>query len=205
MLFIICVVGYVIVFLCFNNVININLLENQKLESIWIIFPSLILLKIGIPSLYLLYITDDVIRSSLSLKVHAHQWYWGYEYTDFWPEDFDSSIEFNSYIIPEAEIRLGDIRLLDTDIRPVLPYLIQIRVLITRLDVLHSWTVPSLGVKADANPGRLNQVKFYSYQPGVYYGQCSEICGANHSFMPISLEFIKIENFLNWVFINRHE
>ena len=89
------------------------------------------------------------------------------------------------------------VRLLDTDTRPALPYLVQSRVLVTRADVLHCWTVPALGVKADANPGRINQIKFYSYQPGVYYGQCSEICGANHRFMPISLEFFRADLFLD--------
>jgi len=90
----------------------------------------------------------------------------------------------------------GLIRLLDTNIRPVLPYLVQARILITRLDVLHCWTVPALGVKVDARPGRINQVQFFTYQPGVYYGQCSEICGANHRFMPIALEFFRSEIFL---------
>ena len=189
----------------FNKITNINLLENQNLESIWILIPSLILLKIGIPSLYLLYITDDLVNRSVTLKVNAHQWYWRYEYSDFWSEKIDSSIEFDSYIVPENELALGITRLLDTDIRPVLPYLIQTRVLITRTDVLHSWALPRLGVKADANPGRLNQVKFFSYQPGVFYGQCSEICGANHRFMPISLEFFNAERFLEWVIVNSHD
>ena len=159
-MFIISVVLFIIVSIFYNKITNIYLLENQKLESIWILIPSLILLKIGVPSLYLLYITDDLVNTSVTLKVNAHQWYWGYEYSDFWSEKLDSSIEFDSYIIPENEIELGITRLLDTDMRPVLPYLIQTRILISRTDVLHSWTVPRLGVKADANPGRLNQVKF---------------------------------------------
>lgn len=163
------------------------------------------MLKIGIPSLYLLYITDDLVDSSISLKVNAYQWYWGYEYTDFWPNRFDSPLEFEAYIIPESELDLGITRLLETENRPVLPYLIQSRIIITRIDVLHCWTVPSLGVKADANPGRINQVKFYSYNPGIFYGQCSEICGANHRFIPISLEFINRKQFLDWIFINSHE
>jgi len=98
----------------------------------------------------------------------------------------------------------GQVRLLDTDNRPVIPYLVQSRILITSVDVLHSWTVPRLGVKADANPGRVNQVKFFSYLPGIYYGQCSEICGANHRFIPISLEFLRAEYFLDWVILNNH-
>jgi len=177
--------------------------ENQKLESIWIIIPSLILVKIGVPSLYLLYITDDSVESFVRLKVNAQQWFWSYEYSDFWSRDIQSSLEFDRYIIPQTDLKEGILRLLETNIRPVLPYLVQTRVLISRLDVLHCWTVPSLGVKVDASPGRVNQVKFFTYQPGVFYGQCSEICGSNHRFMPIALEFFSSEIFLSWVDINR--
>jgi len=198
-------VALIIVSIIFNKTTNLFLIENQKLESIWILAPSLVLLKIGVPSLYLLYLTDDLVDSSVTLSVSARQWYWSYEYSDFWSPNLDSSLEFDAYIVPESEITLGITRLLDTDNRPVLPYLVQNRVLITRIDVLHSWTVPRLGVKADANPGRINQVKFYGYQPGIYYGQCSEICGANHRFIPISLEFFRAELFLAWVILNRHE
>lgn len=186
----------------FNKVTNLFLIENQKLESIWILIPSVILVKIGVPSLYLLYITDDFVESSVRLKVNAQQWFWRYEYSDFWSREINSSLEIDSYMVPQAKIEEGIIRLLDTNMRPVLPYLVQTRVLITRLDVLHCWTVPSLGVKVDASPGRINQVKFFTYQPGVFYGQCSEICGANHRFIPISLEFFRPEIFLNWIDIN---
>ena len=203
LVFIMSVVGWIMVSILFNQVTNLFLIENQKLESIWIIIPSLILVKIGVPSLYLLYITDDSVESSVSLKVNAQQWFWRYEYSDFWTSELQSSLEFDSYIVPESELELGMTRLLETNMRPILPYLVQTRVLITRLDVLHCWTVPSLGVKVDAAPGRINQVKFFTYQPGVFYGQCSEICGANHSFIPIALEFLRPERFLNWVDVNR--
>ena len=205
LLFILRVVFIIIIFLTFNKRINLYLSENQLLESIWILAPALILTKIGAASLYLLYLTDDAVDSSISLKTRAHQWYWRYEYTDFWGEEFDSSLEFDSYMVPLGELESGMVRLLETDNRPVLPFMVQSRILITRLDVLHSWTVPRLGVKADANPGRINQVKFFPYQPGVYYGQCSEICGANHRFIPISLEFFDSESFLAWIYLNRHE
>jgi len=204
LVFIISVVGWIMVRIMFNKKINLFLIENQKLESIWIIIPSLILIKIGIPSLYLLYIRDDMVNPSIRLKVNAQQWFWRYEYTDFWSQRLDSSIEFDAYIIPTSQIEEGLTRLLDTNIRPALPYLVPTRILITRLDVLHRWTVPSLGVKADANPGRINQVKFFVYQPGVYYGQCSEICGANHRFIPIALEFFNSEIFLDWIDVNSH-
>ena len=203
LVFIMSVVGWIMVSILFNQVTNLFLIENQKLESIWIIIPSLILVKIGVPSLYLLYITDDSVESSVSLKVNAQQWFWRYEYSDFWTSELQSSLEFDSYIVPESELELGMTRLLETNMRPILPYLVQTRVLITRLDVLHCWTVPSLGVKVDAAPGRINQVKFFTYQPGVFYGQCSEICGANHRFIPIALEFLRPERFLNWVDVNR--
>merc|ERR1712020_103974 len=117
--------------------------------------------------------------------------------TDFWTPELDSSLEFDRYILGRVDTGEGFIRLLDTNIRPVLPYLVQTRILISRLDVLHCWTVPALGVKVDARPGRINQVQFFTYQPGVYYGQCSEICGANHRFMPIALEFFRSEIFLD--------
>ena len=105
-------------------------------------------------------------------------------------------------MIPQTDLKEGIFRLLETNLRPALPFLVQTRVLISRLDVLHCWTVPSLGAKVDACPGRVNQVKFFAYQPGVFYGQCSEICGANHRFIPIALEFFSSEMFLNWIDIN---
>lgn len=147
----------------------------------------------------LLYNLDDASTTSVTLKVVGHQWYWGYEYSDFWSNNFDSSLEFDSYIATSLNSELGRYRLLDTDHRPVLPYWVQTRVLITRGDVLHCWALPRLGVKADANPGRLNQVKFISYRPGVFYGQCSEICGSNHSYIPIALEFLSPKDFLSWI------
>ena len=141
--------GFIICTIIFRKITSINLLENQNLESLWILIPLLILLKIGIPSLYLLYITDDLVNRSVTLKVNAHQGYWRYEYSDFWSEKIDSSIEFDSYIVPDNELSLGIARLLDTDLRPVPPYLIQTRGLITWTDILHSWALPRLGVKAE--------------------------------------------------------
>ena len=205
LVFIITFVMFIIITIILNSFINKNLLERQIIECIWTIIPAVILIQIAIPSLLLLYILDESIDSNLTIKAIGHQWYWRYEYSDFWGEEFDSSLEFDSYMVPLAELESGMVRLLETDNRPVLPFIVQSRILITRLDVLHSWTVPRLGVKADANPGRINQVKFFPYQPGVYYGQCSEICGANHRFMPISLEFFDSESFLAWIYLNRHE
>ena len=175
------------------------MIHGHIIERIWTTIPVLILLIITVPCLILLYRLDELDSSSLRIKVIGHQWFWKYEITDFWINN--ESIEFDCYIVPSNELGEGIVRLLDTDNRPSLPYLTQIRVLVSRSDVLHSWAVPSLGIKIDAIPGRLNQVKLLSYKPGLVYGQCSEICGANHSFIPIVLEFIRAEDFLAWLSI----
>ena len=197
LVFIIGLVGLSMLQILKNKFINKSILEGQALEFIWTLIPALVLVQVALPSLILLYILDDSSSCRLTIKVIGHQWYWRYEYSDFWNKD--KVIEFDSVIVKEEDLNLGDFRLLETDNRPVLPYLIQIRTLVRRSDVIHSWTVPSLGVKADANPGRLNQLKFLRYRPGVAYGQCSEICGANHRFMPISLEFVNNRDFLKWI------
>merc|ERR1712083_1289293 len=197
LMFIIRFVGYIIIRIIYNSYINISLLESQIIECILTIIPAIILIQIAIPSLLLLYILDESIDSSLTIKIIGHQRYWRYEYTDFWSVRNASQIEFDAYIIPSNELERNIFRLLDVDNRTVLPYNIHIRILISSSDVLHAWTVPSLGVKADAVPGRLNQIKFISQRPGIFFGQCSEICGANHRFIPISLEIVKINSFLN--------
>ena len=167
-MFIISFVRYIIISILFNNYINMNLLERQIIECIWTIIPAIILIQIAMPSLLLLYILDESIDSSLTIKVLGHQWYWRYEYTDFWSVSNNSQIEFDSYIIPSNEIDSIIFRLLDVDNRTIIPYNVHIRILISSADVLHAWTVPSLGVKADAIPGRLNQIKFISQRPGIF-------------------------------------
>ncbi len=199
LIFIISFVGYIMISIIKNSFINKNLLEIQIVESIWTIIPAVILVQIALPSLLLLYMLDESIDRSLTLKAIGHQWYWSYEYSDFWFAEKNSFYEFDAYIIPSAELSPEIFRLLDTDNHTVLPFNTHVRVLISSADVLHAWTVPSLGVKADAVPGRINQVKFISQRPGIFYGQCSEICGANHSFMPIVLESISGEAFINWI------
>nr|YP_010939795.1 cytochrome c oxidase subunit II [Charonia tritonis]QJF73048.1 cytochrome c oxidase subunit II [Charonia tritonis]WLF86354.1 cytochrome c oxidase subunit II [Charonia tritonis] len=190
---IISLVGYAALSLMLNKYTCRSLVEGQEIETIWTIIPAFILVFLALPSLRLLYLLDEVGDCSLTVKSIGHQWYWSYEYSDF------LDIEFDSYMIPTNELEPGDFRLLEVDHRVVLPTQTDIRVLVTSADVIHSWTVPSLGVKADAVPGRLNQLSFYIKYPGVFYGQCSEICGANHSFMPIVLEAIPLENFMEWV------
>ena len=199
LIFIISFVLLIIIYILLNKFININLLERQIIECIWTIIPAIILIQIAIPSLLLLYILDESIDSSLTIKVLGHQWYWSYEYTDFWSIRSNIQIEFDSYIIPQNELEINIFRLLDVDNRTIIPYKIHIRILISSADVLHAWTVPSLGVKADAIPGRLNQVKFIRQRPGIFFGQCSEICGANHRFIPIVMEIVNINYFLNWI------
>lgn len=186
-------VGYLIGTLFFNKLNNRYLLHGQTIEVIWTILPAIILLFIAFPSLRILYLLDEVNNPSISLKTIGHQWYWRYEYSDF------SGIEFDSYIIPQNEINLDTFRLLDVDNRVILPINNQIRILVSATDVLHSWTVPSLGVKIDASPGRLNQTNFFINRPGLFFGQCSEICGANHSFIPIVIESTPTNYFIKWI------
>nr|YP_010946624.1 cytochrome c oxidase subunit II [Margattea nimbata]WGO57342.1 cytochrome c oxidase subunit II [Margattea nimbata] len=187
------VVSYMMFLLIKNKFINRFLLEGQMIEVAWTIAPAIILIFIALPSLRLLYLMDEINKPILTLKTIGHQWYWSYEYSDF------SKIEFDSYMIPQNELTNKEFRLLDVDNRATLPTNTFIRIIITAADVLHSWTIPSLGVKADATPGRLNQTSFFMNRPGVFYGQCSEICGANHSFMPIVIESIPMNKFINWI------
>nr|ABV71225.1 cytochrome oxidase subunit II [Dicranomyia variabilis] len=186
-------VGYLMVGLLFNKFTNRYLLSGQTIEVIWTILPAIVLIFIALPSLRLLYLMDEINNPSITLKTIGHQWYWSYEYSDF------LNIEFDSYMIPTNELSLEGFRLLDVDNRVVLPMNSQIRILVTAADVLHSWTVPAFGVKVDATPGRLNQTNFLINRPGVFYGQCSEICGANHSFMPIVIESVPSNYFINWI------
>lgn len=191
---IVTIVGYNIISTVNNENVNLNLMESQDLELFWTVVPALILLFIGFPSIRLLYIIDEVRNPLITFKTVGHQWYWRYEYSDF------SDKEFDSYMIPSEEIQdMSSVRLLEVDNRVVLPFKAQVRNLISSFDVLHSWTVPALGVKADAVPGRLNQVRFIISRPGLFYGQCSEICGANHRFMPITIESVNSKDFINWV------
>nr|YP_537161.1 cytochrome c oxidase subunit II [Verasper variegatus]ABD92803.1 cytochrome c oxidase subunit II [Verasper variegatus]QFS81182.1 cytchrome c oxidase subunit II [Verasper variegatus] len=167
-------------------------LDSQEIEIIWTVLPAVILILIALPSLRILYLMDEINDPHLTIKAIGHQWYWSYEYTDY--ED----LGFDSYMIPTQDLTPGQFRLLETDHRMVIPVESPIRVLISAEDVLHSWAVPSLGVKVDAVPGRLNQATFIVSRPGVYFGQCSEICGANHSFMPIVVEAVPLKHFENW-------
>nr|ADL39937.1 cytochrome oxidase subunit 2 [Atheta vestita] len=186
-------VGYIMASLFFNKLNYRYLLEGQMIELIWTILPAITLIFIALPSLRLLYLLDEINNPLITIKTIGHQWYWSYEYSDF------KNIEFDSYMIPANEMNNFNFRLLDVDNRIVIPYNSQIRMLVTAADVLHSWTIPSLSVKIDATPGRLNQINFFINRTGIFFGQCSEICGANHSFMPIVLESISPKYFIEWI------
>jgi cytochrome c oxidase subunit 2 len=160
---------------------------------------------IAVPSFALLYSMDEVIDPAITLKVVGHQWYWSYEYSDhkrpseFGATEYVGNVSFDSYMVPDEELRVGELRLLEVDNDVVLPIDTHIRVLITSADVLHSWAVPALGVKMDAVPGRLNQVSLFIKRHGAYYGQCSELCGVNHGFMPICVHAVTMKQYLAWL------
>jgi len=177
---VITVVSYALYVIIVNKYTNRYLIEAQQIETVWTILPAIILLFLALPSLRLLYLTDEIRNPSITLKAIGHQWYWRYEYTDF------ANIDIDSYIIPTTDLNIGDYRLLEVDNRVVLPIQIEIRVLVTAADVIHAWTVPALGVKVDAVPGRLNQLGFTINQPGVFYGQCSEICASRWARATVS-------------------
>nr|YP_009003679.1 cytochrome c oxidase subunit II [Iwatanemertes piperata]AHB53104.1 cytochrome c oxidase subunit II [Iwatanemertes piperata] len=193
LILIVSLVGYAAFTLMRGSYTSRYLLECQEIEAVWTVLPGVVLIFLALPSLRLLYLLDEVNDPGLSIKAVGHQWYWSYEYSDF------LDLEFDSYMVASSDLESGDYRLLEVDHRTVVPVGVDVRVLVTAADVLHSWTVPCLGVKADAVPGRLNQLSFFVSRPGVYYGQCSEICGVNHSFMPIVVEAVDVGDFVEWV------
>nr|YP_008083508.1 cytochrome c oxidase subunit II [Onychostoma alticorpus]AGN48507.1 cytochrome c oxidase subunit II [Onychostoma alticorpus]BAW87836.1 cytochrome c oxidase subunit II [Onychostoma alticorpus] len=183
---------YIIIAMVSTKLTNKFILDSQEIEIVWTILPAVILVMIALPSLRILYLMDEINDPHLTIKAMGHQWYWSYEYTDY--ED----LAFDAYMVPTQDLAPGQFRLLETDHRMVIPVQSPIRILVSAEDVLHSWAVPSMGVKMDAVPGRLNQTALLASRPGVYYGQCSEICGANHSFMPIVIETVPLLNFMLW-------
>lgn len=187
---VIVLVGYLLFSSCFNKFYNLGLYEGQELERIWTLLPAVFLLIIAFPSIRLLYLIEEYEYSELTVKILGHQWYWRYEYRDLRFKSFDS------YIVKGE----GVFRLLEVDNVLVIPYKTDIRIIVSRIDVIHSWTIPSLGVKVDAIPGRLNQLSYIFNRVGVFSGQCSEICGANHRFIPIMISVIPRLEFLDkWI------
>lgn len=168
------------------------------IELIWTITPAIILILIAFPSFKLLYLMDEISDPSMSVLAEGHQWYWSYQYPDFLDSNGEN-IEFDSYIIPESDLEEGGLRMLEVDNRVILPELTHVRFIVTAGDVIHSFSCNSLGIKCDAYPGRLNQVSVFINREGVFYGQCSEICGILHSSMPIVIESVSLEKFLLWL------
>ena len=173
--------------------------HNTVLEVAWTIVPVIILLIIAVPSFRLLYYTDRVEDADMTLKAIGHQWYWSYEYPDH------GDFTFDAIMLEEDELEEGQLRLLETDTAVVLPTGAKIRLLTTADDVIHSWAVPALGVKMDSVPGRVNETWFQINREGTYYGQCSELCGTLHGFMPIMIEAVSQEAFDAWVEEAREE
>jgi len=167
--------------------------HNTLVEVVWTVVPVLILVGIAIPSFRLLYYADRTEQPEMTIKAVGHQWYWSYEYPDH------GNFTFDALMIPEEEIREGQHRLLETDNAVVVPVDTNIRLLTNSQDVIHSWTIPSFGVKLDANPGQVNETWMRITREGTFYGQCSEICGIGHAYMPIKVQAVSKEAFQAWV------
>jgi cytochrome c oxidase subunit 2 len=167
--------------------------HNTLVEVVWTVVPVFILLGIAIPSFRLLYFADRTAEAEMTIKAIGRQWNWGYEYPDH------GNFTFEAFLVPEEELAEGQLRLLATDNPVVVPIDTNVRLLTTASDVLHSWAVPSFGVKMDSVPGRTNETWFRVEQPGVYFGQCSELCGVGHAYMPIEVRAVPKEEFDAWV------
>lgn len=174
--------------------------HSSLLEIVWTILPAVVLLLIAIPSFTLLYSLDELVDPAVTVKIIGHQWYWSYEYSDYATlKDGFETLSFDSYMLPTNELTPGALRLLEVDNRLVLPTNTHIRILVTAADVIHSWAVPSFGIKVDGTPGRLTQGSLFIKREGTYYGQCSEICGINHAFMPIVIKALPANLFTEWI------
>lgn len=175
-----------------NNPVPRKFTHNVGIEILWTIVPCILLIIIAIPSFRLLYYVDTIGKMDMTIKVVGRQWFWQYEYPD-------ENIAFDSYMIPDDQLKPGQVRLLDVDNPIVLPVDTDIRIVVTAGDVIHSFAMPSLGLKIDAVPGRINETWVRITKPGQYYGQCSELCGVGHGFMPISLKAVSKEEYEAWV------
>lgn len=197
-------VGWILISIIKNYVYKKLLISNKYvnhgtlIELIWTVTPAFILILIAFPSFKLLYLMDEVTDPSMTILVEGHQWYWSYQYPDFLNSD-DEFIEFDSYLVPESDLEKGELRLLEVDNRVIIPELTHVRFIVHSGDVIHSFACPSLGIKCDAYPGRLNQFSILINREGTFYGQCSEICGILHSSMPIVIESVSLEKYLSWL------
>jgi cytochrome c oxidase subunit 2 len=193
-LFVFFLIVYVLIrFNAKSNPIPAKFTHNTAIEIIWTVIPVIILVIIAIPSFRILKMAEHAPPADMTIKVVGSQWFWTYSYPDH------GNFEFDSYMIQDANLQSGQIRLLEVDNRIVVPEGATIKFLITAADVIHSFAVPSLGLKTDAVPGRTNEAWTRIDKKGVYYGQCSELCGVNHGFMPIAIEVVSKEEFEIWI------
>ncbi len=193
-IFVVVLLGYVCVrFRESRNPTPSRTTHNTLVEVLWTVIPVLILVAIAVPSFRLMYYADHVEDADMTLKVVGHQWYWSYEYPDH------GNFTFDANMVADADLKPGQNRLMETDNRVVLPVGRKVRLLFTSTDVLHSWSISEFGVRLDAVPGRLNETWVEIDRPGVYYGFCSELCGINHAYMPITVEAVPVEQFDAWV------
>nr|BAB62784.1 cytochrome c oxidase subunit 2 [Sinanodonta woodiana] len=193
-------VSYMMLKILVNKYYCNNYKDNQLLETLWTIFPLSLLLILGFPSIKLLYLMDELELPEATVKVIGHQWYWSYEYSDVFGSDFS----FDSYLSkePKQGVLAVEYRMLEVDNRCVVACMLHMRALVSSDDVIHSWAIPSACIKVDAIPGRINQVGLCFLHSGVFYGQCSELCGVNHSFMPVCVEVVTVEVFTDWIIGN---
>lgn len=200
---ILCVIGTLVTFLLLAAVYRFRESKNPKpatfshhttLEVVWTIIPILLLIVILIPSIKILYVFDRAENPDITIKVTGHQWYWSYDYMLG-----DKKVSFDSYMIPDKDLKPGQLRLLDVDKPVVLPKDKTVRILITSQDVIHSFAVPSLGIKTDGIPGRINETWLRVQKEGMYYGQCSELCGKDHGFMPIAIKIVSQDEYNTWL------
>lgn len=216
LLFYLIIIGIFVFWMLYKVIKNFDENSNQKpnifthsslLEIIWTILPAIVLIFIAVPSFALLYSLDELINPEITLKIVGHQWYWSYEYSDSFTSDIEKNgFGFDSYLIAENDLApIGVFRLLETDHKVILPSNTHIRLLVTAADVLHSWAVPSFGIKIDACPGRLSQGSLFIKREGFFYGQCSEICGVNHGFMPIVIRSVTPETYIEWMSLMGNE
>jgi len=197
-IFYLIIITMVVIWFFFSALFNpdhmSNLHHNDNIELLWTITPAKILWLIGLPSLRLLYLLDEILDSELTIKISGNQWYWNYEYSDY-----NKEINFDSYKINEEDLELGELRKLTVDNYLILPINTSIRFIVTANDVLHSFAIPSFGVKVDAIPGRLNSKSVLINRPGFFFGQCSELCGALHSAMPIGIQAVSLSSYLSFI------
>lgn len=193
-LFVLALLVYVMVrFRASANPVPSRTSHNTMIEILWTVLPVVILVVIAIPSFKLLYFEDRAPNAQMTLKVTAHQWYWSYDYPD------KGDIQFDSYLIQDADLKPGQKRLLEVDNRVVLPVNTDVRILVAGTDVMHSFFISSLGVQIYAVPGRVNETWVNIDRPGVYYGECNQICGTNHAYMPIAIQAVSKEDFQKWL------